>query len=371
MTALARGQENTPSHVNWFMTVNGVLTDMYAMEFRIFDITAGLPGVQIFPATLGQYESVTSGPGRFSTGSYYAYDNAENKGWTPSLSENLGTHRVEWRWKFNGSSQWSAGLEDFEVIVIGGQGSTDTYIVISDIRAVGIDDALFSDAEVLASIEVWQAFLERACRQWFMPKTMTMQFDGTDSDALHLGVPIISISSLYVNNSELPLDPALYKVYSSKSYPDDRHNPRIKLISSDAHDIFTRPVGHYGAMKFNKGRKNQTISGIFGYVEEDNSTPLLIKRALTKLVVEKLSKPLFLKSDGTSTDISDNVPPIYGAMMEERTDGHQMKYFYPGGEISPRQPGLIGITADQEILDIIRLYKAPIGIATPAHRSIM
>jgi len=28
MPAIARGQENSPSLINWFVTINGILTDM-------------------------------------------------------------------------------------------------------------------------------------------------------------------------------------------------------------------------------------------------------------------------------------------------------------------------------------------------------
>ena len=45
MPALARGQENTPSIINWFITVNNVLTDAYEVGYQIWDITGGLPRV--------------------------------------------------------------------------------------------------------------------------------------------------------------------------------------------------------------------------------------------------------------------------------------------------------------------------------------
>ena len=43
----------------------------------------------------------------------------------------------------------------------------------------------------------------------------------------------------------------------------------------------------------------------------------------------------------------------------------QKKFGWAGGELSKRRPGLSGITNDQEIHDIIKLYKNPLGIATP------
>jgi hypothetical protein len=363
MPALSRGQANTPSIINWFITVNGVLTDAYAVEYRIFDITAGLPGVQVFPTPAGTYEVVTAAPAKFSTGSYYAYDHLTALGYKPPLTEPVGTHRVEWRWKISGAAAWQADFEDFEVLVESSGSSVDTYISIQDVRDEGLSATTYPDAKVLSYIETWQAFLDRACRQWFLPKALVLQVDGTDSDAIHFGVPIISIDYVKLNGSPTALGTDLYKVYSEITYPDNRRNPRIKLIGDEMDDIsiFSRPLG-YGKLKFRKGRKNQEIKGVFGYVEADSSVPKLIKRALLKLVIEKLTVPLY----GTS---SAPVPALVGSILSETTDGPSREYGQAGGETKPRAAGLLGITNDPEILGIVKLFRAPIGVATPAHPS--
>lgn len=361
MPALARGQENTTGIVNWFITVNGVLTDAYAVEFRIFDITGGLPGTQIFPTTPGDYEDVTSGAGNFSTGSYYAYDNANAQGWTPELTASIGTHRIEWRWKISSGSPWQSDSEDVEILVQSAGSSTDTYITVQDVRDAGVAQSDYGDATVLAAIITWQAFLDRACRQWFIPKALTLNVDGNDSDTLFLGVPIISISSLKINGSDDELDPDYYKVYNSRSYPDDRRNPRIKLTRNDeSRDIFSMPY-QYDILKFRKGRQNQIIVGTFGFTEEDGSVPELIKRALLKLVIEKLTNPVYGNAPSGVTP-----PALLASVIEEVTDGHKIKY---AETTSPGKLGLSGITSDQEILTIIKFYKAPIGLATPSHWS--
>lgn len=365
MPALARGQENTTGIINWFITVAGTLTDAYIVEFRIFDITGGLPGTQVFPAVPGTYEDVTNAPGKFSTGAYYAYDNGAGKGYTPPLAEPLGTHRIEWRWKISAAAPYQAGMEDFEVLVQSGGSTSDTYITIQDVRDEGLSAADYPDDRVLAYIETWQAFLDRACRQWFVPKAIILEADGTDSDTIHTGVPIIAIDYVKLNGDTAELNTDYYKVYNSIVYPDDRRNPRIKLVMEENRSIYTQPLTD-GQLKFRKGRKNQIISGTFGFVEEDGSTPKLIKRALLKLVIEKLTSNLY---SSTGSSLPAGPPPLLGPILEERTDGHQKKYAQPGGALKPRAPGLTGITNDQEILDIIRLYKAPVGIATPANPS--
>jgi len=364
MAGLARGEENQPSKINWFILVSGVNTDAFEIGFRIFDIVGGLPGTQVFP--VAGYEDVTNAPGKFGVGSYYAYDNGAGTGYTPELTASVGTHRIEWRWKISAGAAYQAGHEDFEVLVESAGGSTDTYCSILDIRNEGLTDPPYSDAQILSYIEIWQSFLDRACRQWFNPRTMIIEFDGTDSDAIHFGVPIITIEYLQINERGVDLEVEYYKVYSDRNMFQDRQNPRIKLVNNrDRRDIFTAPMG--GRLIFKKGRKNQIVKGTFGYVEADSSTPKLIKRALTKLVIEKLTAPIYVPpgevGGGSAT------PPILGNLLEEWTDGHRMKYTAPGGDTKPVAAGFRGITNDPEILMIIKLFKAPIGIATPANFS--
>jgi len=232
------------------------------------------------------------------------------------------------------------------------------YITVQDVRDGGVTEAEASDAVVLTQIILWQQFIDRATRQWFEPRSLDFRVDGNGSDFLAFDVPIISITELEVNDSETVLDPTLYRVYNANPYPDDRKNPRIRLTRNETRDVFIAPSLTGGRFVFRKGRQNQRIKGVFGFVEADGSVPELIKHALLKLVIEKFrSRP-----GATPTSIN----PLVGLILEEWTDGHKIKYAQAGGETSKRAPGLTGITMDQEILDIIKMYKGPIGIAVPA-----
>ena len=135
------------------------------------------------------------------------------------------------------------------------------------------------------------------------------------------------------------------------------------MQGSEYQSIYTAPSTV--VLKFRKGAKNQAVKGTFGFTEEDGTVPKLIKRALCKLVVEKLGSPLVV--DPTSPGPA--LPPILGTLLEEETDDHRVKYGAVGGGTSARKPGLSGITSDPEILDIIKLYRAPLGLATPANWS--
>jgi len=242
------------------------------------------------------------------------------------------------------------------------------YVSVQDVRDLGITSAMASDSLVLATIKTWQQFIERACRQWFYPLELEMTLDGTDSDAIHFGVPVISISVLRINGDSAALDPRYYRVYNSLTSPSDRQNPRVKLVDNPNgfRDIYTAPLKD-GKLRFRFGRQNQYVKGVFGYIEPDGTPPFLIKRALSKLVVEKLTRPLFVDPNNPPL-----VPPpmMAGIVLEEWTDGHKIKYAHSGGDLKPRAPGLAGITDDPEVLGILKLYKAPIGVATPNNPSI-
>jgi len=357
------------------------------------------------------------------------------------------------------------------------------YVTVQDVRDEGLTDITkYPDKKVVDYIRTWQELLDRACRQWFESRTLTLLLDGNDSDTLFFGVPIISVEHLKLNGSTAALDASLYKVYSEKSYPDNRRNPKISLVSPDAvRDIYTAPLT-YGRLKFHLGRKNQEVKGAFGYVEDgipahgavqfvtkaelvDGETfvlpdgtnpavtfyfdvsgsyvppsgydatnvrvdvsgdttadevaataktaingaaalditagtietggllrlendaggttgnqaitetvadtgfaaygmvgggvPYAIVRALIKLVIEKLTSPMY--GGGAVTPS----PSALGAILSEKTDGHEIRYQPAGGGFGERKPGLSGITSDPEILDIITLYRAPLGVASP------
>lgn len=241
------------------------------------------------------------------------------------------------------------------------------YITVQDVRDAGIPtegNGGPTDAVITAQIAIWQEFLDRACRQWFSSKTLTFNVDGNDSRVLFFGVPIISIDYIKLNDSTEELSTDYYRVYNDKIMPEDRRNPRIKLIEATNRDIY-RGIGmNEQYLRFRRGVQNQEIKGDFGYLEEGGTVPLLIQRALLKLVVEKLTNPVV---PGSASSAMPPPPPIVAGVIEEWTDGHKMKY---SDAIKSKKYGLSGITQDQEILDIIKLYKAPIGIATPAGPSV-
>lgn len=358
MPGLIRGETSDCENpkLDLFTTVDGVAVDMTSVEYQIFEkINDPSAPTQVHPASGRQAVNLAACPSgdRVSTGRYVAHIEIP-QGWM------IGTHEIRWFFRLNPASPEQTFVEEFEVLATPSASSAETYITVADVRAEGLDDPP-TDGDVQAAILLWQELVDRATRQWFRPIELELNVDGNDSDTLFFGVPIISIEEIRINGASEALDPAYYRVYNGNRYPKDQQNPRIKLIDQwDSHrDIYTAP-DRYSRRRFRRGAQNQYIKGVFGYVDNNGQPPALIKRALTKLVIEKLTRPI------VENPALQPPPIVRGIVTEEWTDGHRVRTSRAGGDLKVRAPGLAGITDDPEILRILQLYRAPIGVATPA-----
>jgi len=230
------------------------------------------------------------------------------------------------------------------------EGDADSlYVDIDAIRAEGVTVANADDDKVLELIEVWQRFIERTTRQWFVPREMTLKFDGNGTTLLQLPVPIISVSTLTIDDEEIETD--AYEVYNGRgeSERDDRKNPRIKLVTGDT-SIFTG-VGQVRKRTtvFYVGERNVEVEGVFGYVEADGSIPKPIIYALKKLIVRS-AKPMAGSVWGSPA----------GPMIEEETDRHRRKWEDPfvGSKA-------FSTTGDLEVDQILATYKSPLAMGAP------
>jgi hypothetical protein len=232
------------------------------------------------------------------------------------------------------------------------------YATVTDLRAEGVPTEI-ADAQIQPAIDRWSQFIDRACRQFFEAKTLTVDLDGNDSHILFLPFPIISVTSLYLNGQfTTALGTSSYTVYNGRTTggQDDRKNPKIRLVRASS-SIYEVPRLNPHGPVFLKGNRNQRIVGSFGYTESDGSTPLLIKRAVMKLTVKSL------KNGAGLWDELENPPVPGGGVMSETTDGHTITY--DAFRINPSRPGLSGITGDQEVDRILDLYKAPLAMSVP------
>ena len=236
-----------------------------------------------------------------------------------------------------------------------GKGGGMGYITLDEVRDEGLSDGTFGDDKVNTQITLQSAIFDRLTGQWFEERSGTFLLDGNGGNTLFFPVPIITVTSLYLNGDFVTAYPATsYAVYNGRAAPsDDRQNPMIQLVRSS--DIFA-PFDDPQTPTFAAGRQNQKLIGSFGYLEADDTTPPLVKRAVLKMVIHALTNPLYRDPDA-ETLISSGGAGSIGPKVSEKTDRHSITFTAP--RISTMRMGSLGITQDPEVEEIITMYRAP------------
>ena len=362
MPYIAREQENLPSILALFaVDATGHLFDPISVEFRVVDLSSGL---QTFPPV--GLEDVTV-EGRVSKGIFYAFDTVLDEGWTPEITATVGAHRIEWTYTdVDGVTVRTWSLL-FDVSESGTGLPYWTYLSPNRVRAEGITTAELTDARLVDLIERVQQHIERVARQPFRPIFESFRLDGSGSSLLPLAVPIIGIEELKINHSDQVFDPSGYRVYfvptnggdpgwGSKDY---RRNPKIVLATEFTPSAFNA-AGLFGAnrhspARFQPGSQPHELTGVFGYLERDGTTPALIGQAAFLLTLA--NTPLLEAGAGGGGGPG-------GPVIRERTDRHEVEFAKPSGSAVLSS----AFNTSAEVEDILRHYRAPIGMASPATR---
>ena len=206
-----------------------------------------------------------------------------------------------------------------------------SYCSVADLRAEGltIEQASKDEAEKLISEAC--DFIDKYTGQWFELREKTIRLDGRGGQFLVLPVFLRSVISIKVNNETL--DPNEYVLYNRISPEDDRRYPKI-----------------FCGNKWSSGILNIKIRGYWGYVEEDLTTPLLIRRAAIKLVLYK-----FLPTLGDAdAQAEKNTQRL---LVKETTDGHSYELAENAVEASSSSSLLS--TGDVEVDEILEYFKRP------------
>ncbi len=362
MGALAQGQKSDCANpvLDIFTQVNGVLTDVFLLEFQIFDVTGGEPGVQTFPVAGRETVDVgticpAAGAGKISTGRFVAE-------WDVPLVQPVGTHRIKWFFKLTASSNEQTFAEDFEVLPEATATGSVGYTTVAAMRAEGVPSTGTggkTDAELLKLITLASRYIDKLTRRFFEPRVLTFNFDGAGGSQLLLGDPIIGITSLKVGfagdlSTVTEVDLENVKIYNrhlsqNLLNPDDRDNPRIALIAGQ----LDRPRLIGGFRTFPDAFQNIELTGTFGYTDfngagsSSGKTPELIEYITKKIVVRYLPKL-------TDDDAVDSALGA-GRIKKLRTRDQEIQYFSASEGGPP--PGLW--TGDPEIDHIIAGYMRP------------
>ena len=365
MGALAQNQTSNCTNpvLDIFTQVNGVATDVNTLEFQIFDLTGGEPGVQIFPAIAGNRQTVNVGivcpaatAGKITTGRFVAE-------YTVPVTANIGTHRIKWFFKLTAASNEQSFCEDFEVLPEATAGGSTGYTTIAALRAEGVTTTQADDAKLLKLITRASRYIDKVTGRFFEPRSGTYTLDGSGNMQLFLGDPIISISKIRVGHTadlngvaDVDLaDVAIYNRHLTQNLlnPDDRDNPRINLITGN----IDTPSIIGGFSNYPDAFKNVEVTGVFGYTDYDGSsstqgkTPDLIEYVTQKIVIRYLPK----LSD--TDEVSDAL--LSGRIKKLRTRDQEIQYAVGSGE-GGAPAGLW--TGDPEIDHILAGFMRPADI---------
>jgi len=216
--------------------------------------------------------------------------------------------------------------------------------------AILVQGLTFTGAEIDAFILSAMAFIDRHTRQWFNARTFTAKFVGNNTHLWQAPVAIISVAEVRLNGETPAIPVADYIVFNGRIMPDDRRNPKIHLINRDP------GVFRMTSRSFRDDRQTE-VDGVWGFLEDDGTTPEMIQRATLKLAVLRC-----LNTPGGSASSSASSSGK-GPIKREETDLHEVEYYDPrsGGSSSDKHDGT-GLSGDDEIDDIIAAFKSPIII---------
>ena len=205
-----------------------------------------------------------------------------------------------------------------------------SYCEIADIRAEGITEEQMTDDQVSQLIALACNYIDKVTGQWFELRQKTIKLDGRGGQVLQLPVFLINCDEIQADG--IPIDD--YVLFNRISPEDDRNYPKI-----------------YRRLRWPKGIQNIQVQGEWGYVEEDGSTPLLIKRAAVKLFLYN-----FLPALGDSE--AQEEKNLRGKIKSETTDGHSYT-LSDSASVSSSVSGNSLSTGDSEIDGILKYYMKP------------
>lgn len=191
--------------------------------------------------------------------------------------------------------------------------------------------------------------LDSATGQFFNKRTGLFDLEGENNPVLWFPVPIIEITELIINSTETELlegEDKDFVAFKGRAMPaDDRRNPKIKLNVGRGRDsIFTGSTSRV----FTKGTLTH-ITGSFGFLEPDGSTPPLIKKATLILAITEINKPIVSTAGNSET----------GPLKRVKVDLHEKEFF----ELKEQTENSSGKTSGSTEVDrIISMYRTPIRL---------
>jgi len=183
------------------------------------------------------------------------------------------------------------------------------YPTVADMRLEGVPELKYNDARLQLILDAIIERVETFTENTFVETSVqSIEVEGTDCDTLWLPLPIVTFTSLKINDSDDIVDPSYYRVIAGQEYYHyNRNNPSIKFKKS-TYSIFSG--GGSGGV-FERDRA-QIVTATFGTLEKGD-TPKQINWAIRRLVVRFLD-PTY------GADISAHLP-----VLDEKVDRHSYR----------------------------------------------
>lgn len=231
------------------------------------------------------------------------------------------------------------------------EGAQGQYCTISDIRNEGVTEALYSDARVSYAITVASQQIEMYTGRWFEPRNLDFRVDGRNARSIHLDMPIIEISNVYVGETEVALtDLIIYNRHmQGLTVPDDRDNPRVELLQTLDYDF---SMGGAGLRWFPLGQQNVRLVGTFGYTDYDGTATGKIPLPITYACKLLTLRELMPMSDPSSAEAG-----MAWRTQLLKTRDQQIGYWAPSSTAGNSRTVTGAFTGDPRIDTILMRYR--------------
>ena len=218
-----------------------------------------------------------------------------------------------------------------------------------------------TDADLKAALKRAVSAFESATGRFFVLRTGQIGLNGTGAPRISLPCSVVSadqggdsVTSVVVGApTDDALDADAYTVNDGAGLKphDPRDLPFVELVSGAS--ILVGDPAWRASTIFPRGHRNIWVTGDFGYLEADGTTPPLVQKAIALLSIREL----------TAGDDEDGREDAWrGSLVSEQTQGRSYTRGLHGTGA--------GLTLDREIDQIIAHYRSPprAGSGPSAHR---
>lgn len=222
-----------------------------------------------------------------------------------------------------------------------GETEEDALTALRGWRGDPFPESWYDDDALLAALASAVSELEAATGRFFVPRSGTLELRGGGLPRLFVPAPIVELTAVSVRGAVVDLDVLDVNDGVQIGGDDPRDNPWVDWLTGDPFSVaYLQPEG--GVWPADSAGPVVVLTGTFGYLEADGTTPQPILDVLIRLTLRQLV-PV--------TDSEGQGDLMRGAVIMEQTAGRS--YQLAQGKLSS------GMFLDREIDRVIQRYRQP------------